>query len=313
MTILGKCFEPLRGTPLERRFTRPGNRDAYASTLSALGSNEKTAAEADAVKEEIWRQGISETNSNDLEDLSTGAMKLIAAADDLLNRYRERQHLNKSNLDELLKALKGYHFAANTLRRLQQFELSADFYRFSARIGEAILECLSIQEFQRSDEARTIVDWSIRSLLRSRAGYREQGSDDSAESVYIATVDLRRELALRDRRQMAWTSLTVWNCLSRYGTSLKRLLLMFCAWILVLSTLVAIVDGALATPTGSYDLSMHLEKIRLCLFVHFGGSIEVGASQLVDTFQWTEVILKIVGFFWAAVLAQLIIHRTTAR
>lgn len=300
--ILGHLYPALRGTPLRREFTRPSNSKAYGDARDRL----LEADDMEARKAEIRIQGIDETNGDNLTKLDDGAMKLIVAADFVLDKYRgAATRLTDVDVKELHEALLAYHFAANTLRRLQQFELSADFYLISARIGDAVLKSLSPREYCESDVAAEHLGWANRSLLRSRAAYREQGSNDRAEGVYVFTQDLRRSVALHTPNLRVWFVLRVWSTLSRYGTNLRRLVAMYAVWVFLMSSLLLALGG-------TFDAPAAVEAFQATLTVSFGGSALASSTPLPEVIEWFHLFLKIAGFVWAALLGQLIVHRTAA-
>lgn len=314
-SILGKQFESNRGVPGNWRFTRLTQKESYRQALENLALNKRTAGPEGVLPEDaMYAEGLVETNSADDAQLATGAMKFIAAADYMLEPYKVG---NVTSLDAqvLLKATRAYHFAANTLRQQQQFELSADFYLMAGRIGEVVLDSYSgreFREFKEEDAPVGVVNLAYRSLLRSRAAYLEQGSEGEAEKVFVMTHDLNRMRALRLRKATDFLPLAAWSLLSRYGTRLSRIVLMFVLWIVLLGVIVVFVDAWRMGADLAMTAKAFPDAVRLILFAHFGGGLEKAANGTVLHWAWTEVLLKIVGFVWAALLAQLIVHRAAS-
>lgn len=312
MQLLGEKFEEIRSRPGKRPFSRGTNQEEYKNALAQL--------EPKVSIKDLAKAGEAATDGDNFKCLSRGSMFLIASADALLMKYEGSSELTEPIAADLLDAAKYFHFAANTLRRLDQFELSADFYWISARVGLAVAKShittrQHYRELLASDKKtkllEQLMEWSDRSFMRAGAVMKETGSDERRRRIFKEHRDLRRlwswlKFSRRDLKSLFnWSILCLWRAFSVYGTSLSRLLLLFPVYVFV----AALVQFAGFAEQKSFS------EFGLLLLDTFNVSTRGQRSVISPNaaFAYIDAALRSFGIIWILLIGQALIQRISFR
>lgn len=295
MKILGQPFSLIRNEPGKRPFTRPKNSKDYLAAVSSLKEIDNTNVY------DLFDAGVEETNQDSESSKSSGAVKLIAFADEIILRYKEAKNITESDIEAINKAVRAYHFAGNTFRQLQQFELSADYYLISARVGLALASSKVARQFSNAETFQSCLKIADRSYMRARAVYKETGFDEKIETVFVESRDLRFRQAMLKGNTGKAVSFFLWKTLSGYGTSIGKLFISFFISTMILGAIcfLFIWDAA--------DKSFLYAEWE-SFVVLMGGDRNISSSNA-----FLDGLLQMLGVFWATLLGQLILQRVAAR
>ncbi|OCW56750.1 hypothetical protein [Hoeflea olei] len=293
MKFLGSTFEATRGVPMQRNFTRPILKREYREAIAMTEASDCDLAD-------LFMEGVTDTNDDASSVQSRGAMKFVAVADRIVGDFEQDQRLTDDDVERIAMALNAYHFAANTFRRHQQFELSADFYTVAARVGFALAKSIDRPGEFDARRLASLFDLTDRSYMRARAVCKETGADDRVQQIFIDNRDFRLRRASLEKHRYQQLVLSCWRLLSGYGTSLLRISMSFLIWVMLLAHVYVWLHG-LAAPR--YPAALWESLLQTL------GETRSTTPKSV----FIDGALRVSGFFWTALLGQLILQRVLAR